>query len=220
MLLLPHPSPVPLPETERGSRKAVSPSPLRGGGRGERLFAKNTVHFGTAITDAVDLVAAGEIDDPLLTCLVRVDGRVKDFLAVVIADSQQVAATVDDAALTDEGKATLLADTVDSRIINAVLQGSGRAEQLSRIARALGPVGRQYHKVSPQQRQDARRLRKTAVVADRHADAQPAQIMDGKGTVARCGEAIDAKAGQVDLAIALDLSPRTDKAQALNSRPS
>src|SRR5688572_20111595 len=126
MLLLPHPSPRPPPRSGEGEQKVGSPSPLRGGGRGGGLSAKNTVHFGAAIADAVELVAAREIDDPLLTCLLRVDGRVEDLLAVVIADSQQVAATVDDAALPDEGEATLLADTVDRRVINAVLQDSGR----------------------------------------------------------------------------------------------
>src|SRR5207249_2399793 len=41
-----------------------------------------------------------------------------------------------------------------------------------------------------------------AVVADVHADAQAAEVVDGKGTVAGCREVIDAQAGQVQLAVA------------------
>lgn len=61
------------------------------------------------------------------------------------------------------------------------------------------------------QHQAARRLGKTAVVTNQHAETQAAEVMHGIGLFARSRKAIDAEKGEMRFAIDLQLPFRPEK---------
>src|SRR5262249_29157618 len=132
----------------------------------------------------------------------RVQLGIEDLGAVGVCGGQQLAVDVDDAALANETATALFADAIDGGEVDVVFQRPRLYQVLDRAHRPGRPVRRQHHQVGAEQHEHAGRFGKAAVVADGHADAQAAQVVDGKRPIARRGETIHAQVGQVDLAIA------------------
>ena len=136
----------------------------------------------------------------------RVDVGLQHFFSIGTGLRQHAATGVDDRASPDETKPALVADPVDRQHIHCVFHGPRRDHVLGGAFRMRWPVRRQHEQIGTQQRQDARRLGKTAVIADVHANLQAARVVNRERPVAGVDEHVDAQKRQMHLAIAPDHS--------------
>ena len=88
---------------------------------------------------------------------------------------------------------------------------SVRAVLMAPVGQLVGSTIRS----APQQHQATRRFGKAAVVADVHAEAQAADVVDRERLIARRREAIDAEERQMNLAIGGDDARGPISVQAL-----
>jgi hypothetical protein len=76
------------------------------------------------VGDAIQFVFPGNLDETLVAGDGGVDVGRDDFRAVRAGGGQQFAVAVDEAALSDEAKAALLADAVGGGVKDVVFQGA------------------------------------------------------------------------------------------------
>ena len=96
-----------------------------------------------------------------------------------------------------------------------ILQGAACTRYLTVVTAPVGQLVGSTIRSAPSSIRQRDASGKAAVVADIHADTQPADVVDRERPIARRREAIDAQEGQVNLAISRDDAVRADQRQAL-----
>src|SRR5262249_35412747 len=114
---------------------------------------------------------------------------------------QNFTARIDDLALADEFEPVFDADAVASGDEDTVLGRSGDGRIVGRYLGAFRPVGGQDEDLCTFKGQNAARLRHSKIKADQDPDLANSCIEDLEGAVARADEFVQAKVGQMRLAI-------------------
>jgi hypothetical protein len=111
---------------------------------------QQTVHFGAAVGQPVDLVFPGNADDVLAARHGRVDFGVQNFLFQSVRLDQSLAAGIDNFAAADEIEAPFRSDAIDGNVKDGIFDGPRVDHAGGRAFGAGGPVRGEHDEIGPQ----------------------------------------------------------------------